>query len=132
MDDKLALSIFKNGKTNGLFQLERKYVQELCKRMKVSKFEEVCALNALIRPGTLHSGATDLYIKRKTGEEVYECPHEALKNALADTYGVVLYQETAMQVARDYAGFTMAEADNLRKAIGKKIAEKMAEAKKNF
>lgn len=132
MDDKLALSIFKNGKTNGLFQLERKYVQELCKRMKVSKFEEVCALNALIRPGTLHSGATDLYIKRKTGEEVYECPHEALKNALADTYGVVLYQETAMQVARDYAGFTMAEADNLRKAIGKKIAEKMAEAKKEF
>jgi DNA polymerase-3 subunit alpha len=132
MDDKLALNIFKNGKTNGLFQLERKYVQELCKKMNVSKFEEVCALNALIRPGTLHSGATDLYIKRKTGEEAYICPHKALENALADTYGVVLYQETAMQVARDYAGFTMAEADNLRKAIGKKIAEKMAEAKKEF
>ena len=103
MDDKLALNIFKNGKTNGLFQLERKYVQELCKKMNVSKFE-VCALNALIRPGTLHSGATDLYIKRKTGEEAYICPHKALENALADTYGVVLYQETAMQVARDYAG----------------------------
>lgn len=132
MEDPMTVKLFNAGKTNGLFQLERKYVQDLCRRMNIGRFEEVCALNALIRPGTLHSGATELYIKRKTGEETYVCPHPALEHALANTYGVVLYQETAMQVARDYAGFTMTEADNLRKAIGKKIAEKMAEAKKEF
>lgn len=132
MEDPMTIKLFNQGKTNGLFQLERKYVQDLCRKMDIHSFEEVCALNALIRPGTLHSGATKLYIERKTGEEEYVCPHEALRNALSETHGVVLYQETAMQVARDYAGFTMAEADNLRKAIGKKIPEKMAKAKKEF
>ncbi len=117
MDDKLAINVFRKGKTNGLFQLERKYVQKICERMDITKFEDICAINALIRPGTLHSGATELYIKRKIGEEEYICPHDSLRDALKDTYGVVLYQETAMRVARDYAGFTMAEADNLRKCV---------------
>lgn len=117
MDDKLAINVFRKGKTNGLFQLERKYVQKICERMDITKFEDICAINALIRPGALHSGATELYIKRKIGEEEYICPHESLRDALKDTYGVVLYQETAMRVARDYAGFTMAEADNLRKCV---------------
>ena len=117
MDDKLAISIFRNGKTNGLFQLERKYVQELCKRMNITRFEDICAINALIRPGTLHSGATETYIKRKTGEEEYICPHESLKDCLKDTYGILLYQETIMKCVVDYAGFSLAESDNLRRCV---------------
>lgn len=132
MDDKLALNIFRHGKTNGLFQLERKYVQELCKKMNVSKFEEVCALNALIRPGTLHSGMTNEYIERKIGEKENIPLADCLCNTLNDTYNIMVYQEDLMRVVVDYAGFTMAEADNLRKGVGKKIAEKIQECRELF
>ena len=116
-DDKLTINVFRKGKTNGLFQLERKYVQKICERMDITKFEDICAINALIRPGTLHSGATETYIRRKTGEEEYICPHESLKDCLKDTYGILLYQETIMKCVVDYAGFSLAESDNLRRCV---------------
>lgn len=132
MDDKLAISIFRNGKTNGLFQLERKYVQELCKRMNITRFEEVCALNALIRPGTLHSGMTNEYIERKIGEKENTPLADCLSNTLKDTYNIMVYQEDLMRVVVDYAGFTMAEADSLRKGVSKKVAEKIHECRELF
>lgn len=132
MADQLTISLFRNGKTNGLFQLERKYVQEMCRKMDINSFDDICALNALIRPGSLHSGATKLYIDRKTGIEEYQCPHSSLKDALKDTYGILLYQETIMRAVRDYAGYTLAEADFLRKIIGKKQIEKFEAAKAEF
>ncbi|MCK9279234.1 MAG: DNA polymerase III subunit alpha [Melioribacteraceae bacterium] len=132
MDDKRTLALFARGETTGVFQLERKYVQNMCKSMKVNCFEDVFALTALIRPGTLHAGVTELYIKRKKGESPIEYLHPSLEHSMKETLNTVLYQETAMQIAKDYAGFNMTEADNLRKAIGKKIPEKMAEAKTLF
>ena len=132
MDDKLAISIFRNGKTNGLFQLERKYVQELCKRMNITRFEEVCALNALIRPGTLHSGMTNEYIERKIGEKENTPLADCLSDTLKDTYNIMVYQEDLMRVVVDYAGFTMAEADDLRRGVGKKLAEKIRECRELF
>ena len=132
MDDKLAISIFRNGKTNGLFQLERKYVQELCKRMNITRFEEVCALNALIRPGTLHSGMTNEYIERKIGEKENAPLADCLRNTLNDTYNIMVYQEDLMRVVVDYAGFTMAESDNLRRIVAKKKVEKIHECRELF
>lgn len=132
MEDKQTINLFRKGKTNGLFQLERKYVQDMCRRMNVSGFDDVCAINALIRPGTLHSGATELFIKRKIGEEEYVCPHESLKECLKETWGTLLYQETIMKAVVDYAGFTLAESDNLRRIIGKKKVDKIDGVKKDF
>lgn len=132
MDDKLAISIFRNGKTNGLFQLERKYVQELCKRMNITRFEDICAINALIRPGTLHSGMTNEYIERKIGEKENAPLADCLINTLNDTYNIMVYQEDLMRVVVDYAGFTMAESDNLRRIVAKKKAEKIHECRELF
>lgn len=132
MDDKLAISIFRNGKTNGLFQLERKYVQELCKRMNITRFEDICAINALIRPGTLHSGMTNEYIERKIGEKENAPLADCLSNTLNDTYNIMVYQEDLMRVVVDYAGFTMAESDNLRRIVSKKLAEKISECRELF
>lgn len=132
LEDKRTLGMFSRGQTTGVFQLERRYVQDMCRKMKVDCFMDICALNALIRPGTLHAGMTDIYIKRKIGEEPTEYLHESLREPMKETFAVVLYQETAMAIAKDYAGFNLAEADDLRKAIGKKIASKMAEAKLLF
>lgn len=132
MDDKLAISIFRNGKTNGLFQLERKYVQELCKRMNITRFEDICAINALIRPGTLHSGMTNEYIERKIGEKENAPLADCLRNTLNDTYNIMVYQEDLMRVVVDYAGFTMAESDNLRRIVSKKLAEKISECRELF
>ena len=132
MDDKLAISIFRNGKTNGLFQLERKYVQELCKRMNITRFEDICAINALIRPGTLHSGMTNEYIERKIGGKENAPLADCLSNTLNDTYNIMVYQEDLMRVVVDYAGFTMAESDNLRRIVSKKLAEKISECRELF
>lgn len=132
MDDKLAISIFRNGKTNGLFQLERKYVQELCKRMNITRFEDICAINALIRPGTLHSGMTNEYIERKIGEKENAPLADCLINTLNDTYNIMVYQEDLMRVVVDYAGFTMAESDNLRRIVAKKRAEEIHECRELF
>lgn len=132
LDDKDTLKMFAEGKTTGIFQLERGYVQKMCRDLKINSFYDVCALNALLRPGTLHSGMATEYIKRKTGEEEYKCPHPSLEDALKDTYGVLLFQETILKVVRDYAGFTMGSAELLRKGLGKKKAEIIEKMKSDF
>lgn len=132
LEDRKALKIFDTGMTTGLFQLERKYVQQLCRRMHIRCFDDVVNMTAIIRPGTMDSGGTDIFINRKRGEEQVSYHHPSLKRALEPTYGVFVFQEQIMQAARDYAGFSLGEADLLRKAVGKKLADKMAEAKQLF
>ena len=92
-------------------------------RMKCDRFEDLIATNALIRPGPLDSGMTDVYIRRKLGREKVRYPHPLLKEVLESTYGVITYQEQVMRMAQVLAGFTLAEADVLRKAVGKKDEE---------
>jgi DNA polymerase-3 subunit alpha len=132
LEDTEALRIFAEGKTTGIFQLERKYVQDFCRRMGIHCFMDVCVMNAIIRPGTMDAGTTERFIARRRGEEPVEFMHDSLAETLSSTEGILVYQEQAMQAARVFAGFSLAEADNLRKAIGKKIPEKMAEVKKKF
>ena len=132
LEDKQAIQIFARGNTTGLFQLERRYVQDLCREMQITKFMDVVDMNAIIRPGTMDSGGTAEFIARKTGAKPIEYLHPTLKKSLENTYGIFVYQEQIMSVVKDYAGFTLAESDNIRKAIGKKIMSKMMECKKLF
>jgi DNA polymerase-3 subunit alpha len=91
--------------------------------MRCDRFEDLVATNALIRPGPLDSGMTDVYIRRKLGQEAVRYPHPELEKVLEPTYGIIVYQEQVMRIANILAGFSLGEADVLRKAVGKKIPE---------
>jgi DNA polymerase-3 subunit alpha len=95
--------------------------------MRCDRFEDLVATNALIRPGPLDSGMTDVFIDRKLGRKAVTYPHPSLEKVLEPTYGVIVYQEQVMRIASELAGFTLGEADVLRKAVGKKIAELIRE-----
>jgi DNA polymerase III subunit alpha len=131
-NDKDALGFLNNGWTTGMFQLERKYVQDFCQNMGIETFNDIVAMTALIRPGTMDCGAAQEYILRRKGESEVVYPHPCLKEILKDSYGVILFQESGMFVCQEFAGFTMGQADDFRKAAGKKSAEKMAEVKTLF
>src|SRR5208283_5393690 len=125
------------GNTKGCFQLESPLGQSLARKMKPRNIEHLSALIAILRPGVLEAirdkkSVTMHYIDRKNGVEEVSYFHPALKMCLESTYGEMIYQEQAMQIARDIAGFTMQEADELRKAIGKKLPEVMAKVKTKF
>ncbi|HEY0809763.1 MAG TPA: DNA polymerase III subunit alpha, partial [Longimicrobiales bacterium] len=111
------------GGTTGVFQFESSLATDKLRAMHSDRFEDLVATNALIRPGPLDSGMTDVYIRRKLGKEKVRYPHPALKDVLEPTYGVITYQEQVMRMAQVLAGFTLAEADVLRKAVGKKDDE---------
>jgi DNA polymerase-3 subunit alpha len=132
LEDPKTLDLFAKGNTTGLFQLERKYVQDFCRRMDIKNFMDVVCMNAIIRPGTMDAGMTTEFIDRRSGKKDVEYIHPEFKDLLSATQGILIFQEHAMKMVQIYAGFTLAEADGLRKAIGKKIPEKMAEAKKLF
>jgi len=120
-DDALPYKMLGRGKTDGVFQFESSLATDICQRMKPDRFEDLIAINALIRPGPLDTGMTERYIRRKRGEESVDAYHADIEDLLADTYGVITYQEQVMQIANRLAGFSLAEADILRKAMGKKI-----------
>ena len=129
--------LFHEGKTKGVFQLESNLGKSWSKKLKPSNMEELSALIALIRPGCLKAisdgkSMTQRYIDRKHGLEDVEYLHESLEEILKPTYGVLVYQEQSMRIAQKLAGFNLQEADVLRKAIGKKKADLMAEVKKDF
>lgn len=129
--------LFHEGKTKGVFQLESNLGKSWSKKLKPSNMEELSALIALIRPGCLKAisdgkSMTQRYIDRKHGLEDVEYLDESLEEILKPTYGVLVYQEQSMRIAQKLAGFNLQEADVLRKAIGKKKADLMAEVKKNF
>lgn len=122
LDDPPVYRMLARGGTSGVFQFESNLANDKLRAMKCDRFEDLVATNALIRPGPLDSGMTDVYIRRKLGREEVRYPHPDLERTLEPTHGVIVYQEQVMRIANILAGFTMGEADVLRKAVGKKIA----------
>jgi DNA polymerase-3 subunit alpha len=122
LDDPDVYEMLAKGGTAGVFQFESSLATDKLRAMRCDRFEDLVATNALIRPGPLDSGMTDVYIRRKLGREPVGYPHPALEPVLAPTFGVMTYQEQVMRMAQVLAGFTLAEADVLRKAVGKKDA----------
>jgi DNA polymerase-3 subunit alpha len=132
LDDRPTYELIARGETQGIFQLESSGMRELLTRLKPDTFEDVIAVLALYRPGPLGSGMVDMFVDRKHGKAKTEYPHEATKPVLEATYGVIVYQEQVMQISAVIGGFSMTEADNLRKAMGKKKPEVMAKFKDQF
>lgn len=130
LEDETALALLRRGETVGVFQLEGGMTTRMTIDVAPESFEDLIALMALIRPGPMEL-APD-YIGRKHGRMEIEYPHPLLEDVLQETYGIALYQEQVMQIANVLAGFSMAEADGLRKAMGKKLPEVMAEYKDRF
>jgi DNA polymerase-3 subunit alpha len=120
LEDPEVYEMLASGATAGVFQFESSLATDKLRAMRCDRFDDLIAVNALIRPGPLDSGMTDVYIRRKRGSEPVSYPHETLAGVLEPTYGVITYQEQVMQAANAMAGFSLAEADVLRKAVGKK------------
>ena len=125
LDDKRTFEMLGRANAMGVFQLESSGMRDLLKKMKPSEFEDLIAILALYRPGPMGSGMLDDFIKRKRKEQDITYPHPKLEVVLKPTYGIILYQEQVMQIASVIAGFNMTQADDLRKAMGKKIAAEM-------
>jgi DNA polymerase-3 subunit alpha len=129
-DDKKTYEMLSRGETMGVFQFESDGMKRVCTELKPSRFEDVIALVALYRPGPMEW--IPQYISNKHGRTKVKYLHPKLEPILAETYGVAVYQESVMQIARDIAGFSMGEADELRKVMGKKQKEKIPEYRKKF
>lgn len=132
LDDAETYEFMKTAHTTAVFQLESTGMKELVARLKPDSIDDIIALVALFRPGPLQSGAVDDYVERKHGRKPVRYPHPRLEGALASTYGVMLYQEQVMTMAQLLAGFTLGEADLLRRAMAKKKPEEMAKMRATF
>jgi DNA polymerase III subunit alpha len=130
LDDAKTYELFTAGKTSGLFQFESDGMRDILKRFKPDRLEHLTALNALYRPGPMQM--IDDFIRRRHGQTRVTYEHPSLEPILQETYGVMVYQEQVMQIASALAGFTLGEADILRKAMGKKKVEVMAAQKEKF
>ena len=122
-DDPKVYELLRQGRTAGVFQFESPLATDTLRAMKCDRFDDLVASNALLRPGPLDAGMHTVFIRRKLGLEKVTYPHPSLQEVLEPTYGVITYQEQVMRIANVLAGFTLAEADVLRKAVGKKDAE---------
>jgi DNA polymerase III subunit alpha len=122
-DDPAVYEMLRQGRTGGVFQFESPLATDTLRAMKCDRFDDLVASNALLRPGPLDAGMHLVFIRRRLGQEAVSYPHPLLQEILEPTYGVITYQEQVMRIANVYAGFTLAEADVLRKAVGKKDAE---------
>jgi DNA polymerase III subunit alpha len=122
-DDPAVYELLRQGRTAGVFQFESPLATDTLRAMKCDRFDDLVASNALLRPGPLDAGMHTVFIRRKLGQERVTYPHPSLQEVLEPTYGVITYQEQVMRIANVLAGFTLAEADVLRKAVGKKDAE---------
>lgn len=137
LDDAETFQLLKRAETTAVFQLESRGMQDLVKRLRPDNLEDMIALVALFRPGPLQSGMVDDFINRKHGRATVAYPdakyqHDSLKPILAPTYGVIVYQEQVMQIAQTLAGYSLGEADILRRAMGKKKPEEMAKQRQVF
>ena len=132
LDDVPTFQLLKSCRTTALFQLESRGMKELIQRLQPDNFEEIVALVALFRPGPLQSGMVDDFINRKHGRARIKYPHPSLEPILKPTYGVILYQEQVMQIAQVLSGYTLGGADLLRRAMGKKKPEEMAQQRSVF
>lgn len=132
IDDQKTFDLIAAGKTSGVFQLESNGLKEVLKKLKPTTFEDVIAVNALYRPGPLGSGMVDDFIERKHGRQEIKYIFPELEPILAETYGVIVYQEQVMKIASVIGGYSLGEADILRRAMGKKKADEMARQEKIF
>lgn len=132
LDDDRTYEMLRQGRTAGVFQLEGAGIREMLVRLKPTEFKDLIAVLALYRPGPLESGMAQDYIERKHGRQRVSYPHPKLRDVLSDTYGLPIYQDQVLMMARVMAGFSLAEADTLRKAIGKKKKRLMAQMKRKF
>lgn len=130
LDDEETFKLFQRGDTTGVFQLESAGMKRYLKELRPTVFEDIVAMVALYRPGPMQF--IDDFISRKHGEKEITYFHPKMENALENTYGVLVYQEQVMQISKEMCGFTGGEADTLRKGIGKKIPEIMAQMKTRF
>jgi len=132
LDDKATYELFARGDTTGIFQFESHGMRDILRRYQPIRLEDLTALNALYRPGPIQGGMIDDFIARKHGKKkvTYDLP--ALEEILSETWGVILYQEQVMQIANRLAGFSLGDADILRRAMGKKKPEEMAAQRDKF
>ncbi len=131
-NDPATYRLLASGETTGVFQLESSGMKDLLVRLKPESFDEIIALVALYRPGPLESGMVDDFVDRKHGKKMVEYIVPQLEPILKETYGVIVYQEQVMKIAGDLANYSMAEADDLRKAMGKKIPKIMTMHRERF
>ncbi|GAB4408248.1 MAG: DNA polymerase III subunit alpha [Bacteriovoracaceae bacterium] len=132
LEDKKVYDFISRGHTIGVFQLESSGMIELCKRIQPGTLDDITAINALYRPGPLESGMVDDFIEIKHGRKEMKFPFAELEPVLKDTYGVVVYQEQVMNASRVVAGYSLGQADMLRRAMGKKKPEEMAKHREIF
>jgi len=132
LEDKSTFEVYQTGKTMGVFQSESPGIRKLMKKLKPSVFDDIVALVALYRPGPLGSGMVDQFIDRKHGRAKMEYELPELEEILKETYGLILYQEQVMLISVEIGGFSMADADKLRKAMGKKKFDIMAQLREKF
>jgi DNA polymerase-3 subunit alpha len=130
LDDPAAYALLQKGDTVGVFQLEGQGMRDALRKLKPDRFEDIIAIVALYRPGPMDN--IDSYVNRKHGREQIESLHSMIAPILAETYGVIIYQEQVMQIAQVLSGYSLGEADLLRRAMGKKIKKEMDAQRKRF
>jgi DNA-directed DNA polymerase III PolC len=131
-DDVKTIELFQNANTYGVFQFDSPSMRRLMKDLRPDNFAEVVALVALFRPGPLQAKMDKDFVERKYDNSLIKYPHPRLESILKETYGTIIYQEQVMNIARELAGFTLGQADILRKAMGKKIKEMMDQQREFF
>lgn len=132
LDERKTYDLLSSGETQGVFQLESSGMRDILKKLKPERFEDIVALLALYRPGPLGSGMIDDFIRRKRQEITVRYDHKLLEPILSDTYGIIVYQEQVMRIVNVLAGFSLAQADSLRRAMSKKTPEVMDELRHSF
>jgi DNA polymerase III subunit alpha len=130
LDDEASYDLMQRGDTVGVFQLEGQGMRDALRKLKPDRFEDIIAIVALYRPGPMDN--IDTYVNRKHGREEIESLHPTIEPILAETYGVIIYQEQVMQIAQVLSGYSLGEADLLRRAMGKKIKAEMNKQRKRF
>ena len=132
LDDKPTYEVFCKGFTSGVFQFESSGMRDILRRYQPNRLEDLTALNALYRPGPIQGGMVDDFIERKWGRRAVQYDLADLKELLEETYGVIVYQEQVMQISNRIAGYSLGDADLLRRAMGKKKLEEMAKQRERF
>src|SRR3989440_3594506 len=132
LNDEKTMQLFSEGRTDAVFQFESSGMQEICRKLKPKGVEDLSALNALYRPGPLDGGMVEEFIQRHRGLKTVRYLVPEMKEILSNTFGVLVYQEQIMQLAQKLAGYTLSEADLMRRAMGKKKREEMAVHEEKF
>ncbi|MDQ6760950.1 MAG: DNA polymerase III subunit alpha, partial [Acidobacteriota bacterium] len=132
LDDAPTYEIFSKGFTSGVFQFESRGMRDILRKYQPTRIEDLCALNALYRPGPIQGGMVDDFIDRKHGRKQVSYDFPELKAILEETYGVIVYQEQVMQISNSLAGYSLGDADILRRAMGKKKLDEMANQRVRF